>query len=230
MIWRGEPYVTLMASLPAIRFLSEKAPPIGRSRLMERLKDLAPDDAELLRRLLETVSWRFIDPAQEDAAFLDRAEALLADLTRPALAAALSERLTLRTVVAALRRRHAGEDAPGKGERWGFGPVVARLRAGWALPDFGLGAAHPWIAPARETLEAGDAKGLERLLLEVAWAQQARHAEAHEFDFEAVVFYVLRWSMADRWAQYDADAARARFEELLDAALAAAPATMPEAA
>lgn len=36
MIWSDQPYVTLMASLPAIRFLSEKAPPINRARLIDR--------------------------------------------------------------------------------------------------------------------------------------------------------------------------------------------------
>jgi hypothetical protein len=40
---------------------------------------------------------------------------------------------------------------------------------------------------------------------------------------------MLRWSMADRWARYDADEARRRFAELLDAALADAP-EIPEAA
>jgi hypothetical protein len=229
MIWRGEPYVTLMASLPAIRFLSEKTPPINRARLTDRLKDLTPEDGDLLHRLMAVISWRFVDVAQEDAAFLDRAEALLADLRSPALVGALSERLELRTLVAALRRRHAGEDAPPKGVRWGFGRHVERIRTGWAAPDFGLGGLFPWIATAREKLETGDPKGLERLLLDVAWAQQARWAEGHEFDFEAVVFYMLRWSMADRWAQYDADAARRRFAELLDAARAEVP-SVPEAA
>ena len=37
MIWQGDPYVTLMASLPAIGLLSETERPINRARLMERL-------------------------------------------------------------------------------------------------------------------------------------------------------------------------------------------------
>lgn len=229
MIWADQPYVTLMASLPAIRFLSDKAPPINRARLVERLKDLAPGDAALLHRLTEAVSWRFVDVTQDDAAFLADAEALLATVDSPTLAEALRERLALRTVVAALRRRHAGEEAPPKGARWGFGRHVERLRAGWSLPDFGLGAFYPWLPAAREALEAGDTIALERLLLETAWNQQARHAVNHEFDFEAVALYLLRWSMADRWARYDADAAAARFGDLLAAALADAP-EIPEAA
>ena len=229
MIWADQPYVTLMASLPAIRFLSDKAPPINGARLAERLKALAPADAVLVQRLTRIVSWRFIDVAQDDAAFLAEAEALLADLDSPTLAAALRERLEMRTVVAALRRRHAGEDAPPKGVRWGFGRHVERLRTGWGQPDFGLAAFYPWLPAAREALEAGNAVALERLLLETAWNQQARHAFGHEFDLEAAAFYLLRWSMADRWARYDADAAQARFRDLLDKALVDAP-QIPEAA
>lgn len=229
MIWADQPYVTLMASLPPIRFLSDKAPPINRARLMERLKDLAPKDAALLQSLSEAVSWRFVDVSQDDAAYLARAEALLATIDSPTLVAALNERLELRTVVAALRRRHAGEDAPPKGTRWGFGRHVERLRTGWGQPDFGLTAFYPWLPAAREALQAGNTIALERLLLEVAWAQQARHGFGHEFDLEAVALYLVRWSMADRWARYDADAAQARFRDLLAAALADAP-EIPEAA
>lgn len=229
MIWAGQPYVTLMASLPAIRFLSEKEPPITRQRLMERLKDLPPADQATLRELTEVVSWRFIDVADDDAAFLERAEALLERIASPTLRAALCERLELRTVVAALRRRHAGEPAPAKGVRWGYGPHLERIRANWTLPDFGVATFYRWLPAAKEALDVGDTVALERLLLETAWQQQARHSERHEFDFEAVALYMLRWSMADRWARYDADEATIRFAELLEAALADAPA-IPEAA
>jgi len=229
MIWADQPYVTLMASLPAIRFLSEKQPPINRPRLMERLKQLPPADQETLRELTEVVSWRFIDVTRDDAAFLDRAEALLERIASPTLGAALCQRLELRTVVAALRRRHAGEDAPPKAERWGYGPHVERIRANWSAPDFGCATFYRWLPAAKEKLDTGDTIGLERLLLETAWQQQARHAEGHEFDFAAVALYMLRWSMADRWARYDADEARLRFAELLEAALADAP-EIPEAA
>lgn len=229
MIWADQPYVTLMASLPAIRFLSEKEPPINRPRLTERLKDLPPADQETLRELTEVVSWRYIDVTEEDAAFLDRAEALLERIASPTLAAALRERLELRTVIVALRRRHAGEDAPPKGVRWGHGPHLERIRANWSVPDFGVATFYRWLPAAKEALDAGDTVALERLLLDTAWQQQARHAEGHEFDFEAVALYMLRWSIADRWARYDADEARLRFAELLDAALADAP-EIPEAA
>ena len=125
MIWVDQPYVTLMASLPAIRFLTEKEPPINRQRLMERLKDLPPADQETLRELTEVVSWRFVDTTQDDAAFLARAAALLERIASPTLAAAVRQRLELRTVIAALRRRHA--DGPDIGFE-AFERLCNRLR------------------------------------------------------------------------------------------------------
>ena len=60
-------------------------------------------------------------------------------------------------------------------------------------------------------------------MLEAAWAAGERHLALHDFDFEAVVYYVLRWSLVDRWSRYDAEAAAVRFAELLDAAIAESP-------
>jgi hypothetical protein len=75
------------------------------------------------------------------------------------------------------------------------------------------------VLTARERLERGDSAGLERLVLETAWTAVARREQGHEFDFEAVAFYLTRWALAERWAKYDADAAAQRFAEMLDAAV-----------
>ena len=80
------------------------------------------------------------------------------------------------------------------------------------------------MVAAREKLERGDTAGLERIALEAAWRQAARMQEGHQFDFEAVALYVIRWNILDRWTRYDAEAAAARFSDLVDAALKAAPA------
>ncbi|MBP7002146.1 DUF2764 family protein [Amaricoccus sp.] len=223
MIYQGDPYVTLMASLPAIGLLSEKEPPINRARLNERLKALSPEDmagVELARSIL---SWDRIDVGDDDAAFLDRAAKVLAGVPDGDLRAAIEERLEIRTLVAALRRRHAGEEAPPPGAPWGFGRHVERIRAGWSLPDFGLGRSFPWLPAARDMLEKGDAAGMERVVLEAAWEAAERRAFGHEFDLEAVGLYLMRWSLAERWARYDSDAAAARFAEMLDAAMAGDP-------
>jgi hypothetical protein len=220
VIFQSDPYVALMASLPAIGLLAEKAPPINRDRLEARLRALTPEDREEVEAMRALLVWEAFDTVTADAAYLARAERLIARLRSAPLREAARERLELRTIVAALRRRHAGEEAPPAEARWGYGRHLSRIRANWASPDFGLGRMFPWIAPARDMLEAGDVTGLERLLLETAWRAIERRAFGHAFDLEAVVFYLMRWSLADRWARYDADAAAARFAEALEAALA----------
>lgn len=220
MIYQTDPYVMLMASLPAILLLSEKEPPIKRARLAERLKQLSAADMAENEAAQAVLSWDRIDTGNDDAAFVARARRVIAGIRSPELRGALHERMEIRTVVAALRRRHAGEEAPPPGETWGYGLHVERIRANWGLPDFGLARVFPWVLAARERLERGDSAGLERVVLEASWEAVARRMPGHEFDFEAVAFYLLRWTLADRWARYDADAAAARFAEMLDAAMA----------
>jgi hypothetical protein len=221
VIFAAEPYIMLMASLPDLgTLLSNRAPPISRVRLEQRLTALDPEDRAELEALRTLLSWSRLDIGDEDAAFVARATKVVGALRSPALRDAASERLEIRTLIAALRRRHRGEDAPAPKTPWGYGRFVETIGANWTAPDFGVGRRFPWLLKAKEKLEAGDAQGLEALVLQTAWASGARHLGDHVFDFEAVAFYVLRWSLIDRWSRYDATAAAARFTELLDAAFA----------
>ena len=214
-----ERYVMLMASLPSIRFLADKALPINQARLGERLKLLEPEDRDELLGIASIISWNRIDTGDDDAAFVARAERTIASIRDPALRDAVLERLEIRTVVAALRRRASGEDAPPASLAWGIGRPVDTIRRNWTAPDFGLARVYPWVGQAKEKLDQGDAASLERLILDVTWAATARREFGHDFDLEAVAFYLMRWQLADRWARYDADAAALRFRGLLSAAL-----------
>ena len=221
MMFATEPYVMLVASLPHVgTLLSNRAPPINQVRLEQRLKELDPEDRAELEALRSLLSWSRLEIGDEDAAFVARARQIIEAAHSETLRAAASERLEIRTLMAALRRRHRGEDAPAPGTVWGYGRYVDTIRANWAAPDFGVGRAFPWVLAAKEKLEAGDAQGLERITLQAAWDSGARHAAGHEFDFEAVAAYALRWSLVDRWSRYDAAAAATRFTELLEAAIA----------
>jgi hypothetical protein len=151
-------------------------------------------------------------------------------LRSEALRNAASERLEIRTLMTALRRRNRGENAPAPKTPWGYGRFVETIRANWTVSDFGVGRSFPWVLKAKEKLEAGDARGLEAIVLQAAWDAGARHLAGHAFDFEAVAFYVLRWSLIDRWSRYDATAAAARFTDLLDAAFADTAQDFPVAA
>jgi hypothetical protein len=224
MTLSSERYVMLMASLPHIGLLSGKEPPITRTRLLERLKMLEPDDREELDRLTSILSWSQIDAGNDDAAFVARAEKVISSVRSPVLKAVAGDRLEIRTLMSALRRRHAGEEASALEPFWGFGRYVEQIRTNWSLPDFGLSRSFPWLSSAKEKLESGDSAGLERILLDASWNAGAYQEAGHEFDLEAVALYLIRWSIAERWSRYDAGVASTRFAELLAAALPQTPA------
>ncbi|MEM1314429.1 MAG: hypothetical protein AAGI51_07750 [Pseudomonadota bacterium] len=223
-------YVALVASLPALGpMLAAKAAPISAPRLEQRLRALSPEHREELDAMRSLIVFPRSSTPEEDAAFLRRARRVIATLTSPSIGKFVRERLELRTLIAALRRRAAGEDAPRPDEDWGYGRFVRRMRENWREPGFGVDRAFPMVRPAREALDKGDSAALERIALEAAWKAADRIARRHAFDFEAVALYVARWHLLQRWTRYDADAAAARFSTLVDAALASAPADAMEA-
>ena len=73
------------------------------------------------------------------------------------------------------------------------------------------------MAAAHRLLSANDSVALERLQFAVNWKMLQRVETGHYFDFEAVVIYVMRWSMVDRWIRYNGEAAVERFRKLVDA-------------
>lgn len=210
-------YVMLLASLPrSERLFRAKQPPISRLKLERRLKQLSPEDREVLREVETALDWRAIDIGASDADILARAERVLASLDSQTLREVIQERLELRTCIAALRRRARGEGPPPRRQRWGFGRYLSCIAQAWAEPAFGLERVFPWIAQADHLLRQPDPEALERLILEQYFRALHRHAERHPFDLEAVVIYVLKWSIFDRWATANREGAARRFDALTD--------------
>ncbi len=223
----GIEYVQLMASLPALGpILAAKRAPINRIRLLARLQMLRPEHLAEIQVAANLLAWPDQAMLTSDADFVSKARKVIETLKSETLRQLVHHQLEQRTVLGALRRRHAGQAAPAASEIWGYGRYVDRIRANWREPGFGLAPSLKWVLPVKERLDKSDAPGLERILLEAAW----RHADglvgAHYFDFEAVALYVLRWDLLDRWTRYDAEAAAARFGALIADALNATPATV----
>lgn len=231
--WRAPRYTLLMASLPPLGGLFEaRSPAISLLKLQSRLQSLLhPEDQRTLDLLASFLSQAVRDDdslaGPIDARLLQAAQGFFAQVANPTLRQLVTHRLDLRTILAALRRRHRGESEPPRGEAWGFGSWVPAIEQRWTEPAFGLEAVFPWIPEVQRLLEAGDLVNLERCLFAVIWKNLDHLAAGHRFDFEAVVIYVARWALVDRWSRYDADAAQARFAALVQAAL---PAPQPVAA
>jgi hypothetical protein len=92
---------------------------------------------------------------------------------------------------------------------------VRRIEAHWESADLGLRGVFSWIEEARGLLEAGNATGFERLLMDAVWQQLSRIADRQPFGFEQVLAFVFKWDVVQRWLSYDADAAKTRFQELI---------------
>lgn len=213
-------YTTLTSSLPYQPALfTEKQTVISRIRLDQRLGMLEEDDAHVLRLVEDLVAWSHQEFERSDEEIVRRARRGMAALPEGVVRDLVLGRLEMRTVGAAFRRRKAGLPIPGPDEVWGHGRWVKHIRNHWAEPDFHLSGVFPWVGEAGRLLAADDTIGLQRLYLTEAWQTLGRAAQEHEFDFEAVVIYVLRWSITDRWTRYDARGAIERFEELLNQGL-----------
>jgi len=215
-------YIALVTSLPHLgKLFTRKDVPISQYRLRQRLAMLEPDHIRLLKDLVEVTAWAGVARLEDDQQVIRRAWEVTAELSAyPDLQHLVAGRMETRTLIAALRRRRDGQETAGDIETWGFGRWCSAIRANWADPSFGLGHFMPWVGEAHRLMRSGDHIAMERLVLTQVFRQFDHYGLAHEFDFEAVVIYVLRWIIVERWSRYDAEAARARLEALVAGALA----------
>ncbi len=214
-------YTMLISALPRHpkSLFSARQTPLSRIQLDERLRLLEPQDASDLGQIEAMLFWSQLDTAS-DAEIIDKYHLTLASIHSVFVKQQVLRRLEIRTLVAALRRRNRGEAAPEERELWGVGPWLRFIRNHWQQPDFGLAHRFSWLPEANTLLLQNKALALEKLLLASVWQQYSREAERHAFDFAAVVLYVLRWDIIQRWIQYDEKKAWLRFEQLLEQVLA----------
>ena len=217
-------YITLMSSLPHIgRIFTEHGTGLSKFRLDERLKLLRPDHRRLLDRAIGVTAWAGVGRYRTDAEIIALARSVMAELGEyPTLQALVQSRMETRTIIAALRRRRDGAADPGDVTSWGFGRWCRRIQENWSDPGFGLSHFMPWVAEADQHLRSGDHIAMERVVLTHAFTQIDRLAAGHDFDFEAVVIYVLRWIIVERWTLYSPAKAAERLRQLLDEALSTA--------
>jgi hypothetical protein len=210
----------LISSLPYHESLfGAKRAPLSRLRLRQRQHLLDEVDLACLRVVAGLLEWSHHGMERRDEEIIAHAREVLPTLHNAFARDLIVWRLELRTASAALRRRHRGLPAPSEREAWGYSRWVGHIRRHWSEPQFRLERVYPWLPEARTLLEAGDSLGMERLLLTTNWEHLDRVAVGHEFDFEAVLIYSLRWDLVARWTGYSSDEAAVRFEELLEAGM-----------
>lgn len=209
-------YVTLMSSLPPIgQLFASKQTPISRLQLEERLKLLDEEDTTRLKRIVNLIAWSHQPLERTDSQFVAEANLFLAEVRNPTLQEIITYRLNIRTILAALRRRYRGESEPPDDQAWGVGSWVKYIERHWHEPGFRLEVMFPWVTQANQLLNSNDSIGLERLQFELNWKMLDRLGAQHYFDFEAVVIYLMRWSLVDRWTRYNPEVALQQFRQLV---------------
>lgn len=206
----GARYYTLVSSLPHLpHFRRLDRMPIPSHALDARLGMLDERDRGTLDAILAIMRWRD-RPIAPDETILVRLDETVSLLPEGALRDLVLERLEIRTVLSALRRRLRGEALPR--DRWGYGRWVQIIEKNWHLSDFGLGRALPWLPTAECLLREGTAFALEERLFELVWDRIGQMIEITvPFSFEHVAAYVLRWDIAERWLAYQEGDALSNF-------------------
>jgi hypothetical protein len=211
-----EPYYTLLASLPPLpRFDQTERLPITRERLVQRLRMLTDDDAQLYEHAADFLAWQRQTATRTDQEMITNFKKMEEHMALPTFQSIFDFPIDQRTIMAALRRRFRGLPAPATGEPWGVGRYVKHIERNWDNPHFKLSAIYPWIPQARTHLEAGETLALERLLKNTLWDHVDRSVPAYDFGISAVLIYIIKWDILGRWLSYDIEDAKVRFDELV---------------
>lgn len=213
-------YVQLITSLPGHGPLfGATQTPLSAINLNQRLSLLEPEDKQILDKIADLMDWHRLRIERTDADIVELARSIMPICRNPFVRDLVEWRLESRTLIAALRHRRRGEEAPSATTLWGYGRWLATVRARWHEAHFGLERVFPWLPEAREYIDNGNALALEKLLLGMFWDHLDRVSEGHEFDFEAVLIYMMRWDLVARWVGYQGEGAVQRFDEMVEGAL-----------
>ena len=209
-------YYMLMASLPALpRFDQGERLPINRERLVGRQTLLAPEDHSLVMCAGKFLGWLPQLGERSNGEVIACYEELMRLVSRRRLWFLFELPVNLMTIMVALRRRHRGLGAPLEGEAWGVGPLVGHIRRHWDDHDFKLGSVYPWILQIRTYLKEEMPLELERFVLALVWDRFSLPLPGGPFGIEAVIAYLFKWSILQRWLSQDTEGARERFGELV---------------
>ncbi|WP_459556712.1 DUF2764 family protein [Lacunimicrobium album] len=206
-------YYTLIASLPALpkSFEAERCP-ITWPRLQSRFKMLSDEDAETLLMLIDFLAWDRQPLERTDAQFDAHYESVMTRLKNPLLSRLVNDRINLRMILAGFRRRAKQEDPP-----LPVGELGAQIVRHWNQSHFGLEGRYAWIIDLANALGAELPQQVERLILSIHWRNWSRLSENHTFSFEAVVLYVARWALVNRWVSQNNVRGQERFQQSLSA-------------
>jgi len=221
MITAQTDYAMLMASLPphALSLWDIKNKRLSSVQLERHLSVLNAKDRQTLRDIEIVLHWAKMPTIEEEQQLIKNTDQLLMELKNSFLHEVIVWRLNIRTIMASIRRRKLNRPIVDHQDYLGHGEIAAVIKKNWQVDDFSLAFRFPWIKEANQLFNNNETLALEKLLLHLSWQHYERLGQGHYFDFEAVVIYVLRWDIINRWAQNDEQKAMQQFELLVEQAL-----------
>ncbi len=212
-------YTTLICSLPHLvnpfRYQSHT---ITLVQLEKRIKMLAYDDYVRVGQLRDLFYWGRLRLNLEETRLVRRATRFVDSLPYPQVREWLNWRMDVRSILSAMRQRKSGKPAPTT-NMWGFGSHRRQIQTNWASTCFKLEHRYPFLPEANQLLQSGESLKLERLLLESIWRYYQQQTPHYPYGFSALVLYLAKWDLVDRWQRYDYHLGAKRFESLVNACL-----------
>jgi hypothetical protein len=201
----------LIASLPNLpAHYDVDRTPITRPRLLERLQMLHPDDAKVIDQVSAFLVWDRQPLDRTDDEVVATYDRLQDEISNPLVRELIDDRMDVRSIVAAIRHRRSGMEPS-----TGVGQWAEHLRRNFNEPEFNLHGRYPWIRKMDRMLADGDPMGAQRLLFDIRYRNYSLMAERYTFSFEAIIVYLARWEIIERWTSQDLEAGRERFEKLI---------------
>ena len=221
MIGPQTDYAMLIASLPphALSLWDVQNKSLSRVQLDRHLSLLSVEDKQILDNIEAALHWAKMPSIKQAQLAAKNADQLLSILDNYFLEDVVIWRLQIRTIMAAIRYRKLKPSLKDAVEFQGYGEVVSRIKKNWQTEDFSLNNRFPWVKEANQLFNTNETVALEKLLLNLSWQHYEKIGQGHYFDFEAVIIYVLRWDIINRWAKNDEQKAMEQFELLVEQAL-----------
>lgn len=205
-------YFTLIGSLPALPpdYKQADRVPISRHALTDRLKMLSPRDAQVVERMSDFLVWDRQPLERTDEEVMEHYDLFMRTIRDRFVRTLIEQVMSFRTIITALRCRRLNAELP-RG-----GPAITTLIArNWHQPDFHLGGQFPWIIEMDTKLNSDSPFDLEQMQLDIIWKYAKRRADHFHFSFEAVVLYLIRWEVVNRWVTRDAEVGQETFNQLV---------------
>jgi hypothetical protein len=211
----------LVTSLPQLptRFDTGRLP-ISWPTLRDRLRMLEPDDSEVTRQVGLYFLWDRQPLDRTDDEVIDRYQHLLRTSTNDLVRHLVRSRTEIRLIISCIRRRSANLGPPKWLDRVADrDSPLGHMRNHWLDPNFNLGVHYRWVEAFRKHLDTGDILEAQRVVFNERWNDWTRIAEKQTFSFEAIIAYLVRWEIIDRWASQNAKVGKARFNKLIEETL-----------